>query len=227
MKFLTDYGDLIIDQVDANEDGWITIQSQSITFDKTRYFIDQFNKDFPNCTLLGNDDSDKFTFLSELCARTPSMRKWFASVSVSYSDTTQLPLYLKNRVAPDEYKSVLNKILILKDELASVVKERNDLARKYTRDLEALNNKERAITEKTIGTDNVMKIVYLTTESLPLSIQLRIQGYMANSSDIDIVDSRRRLAQEYLAKFKIALLDLNKINPKMNVNKIVQEIELK
>lgn len=227
MKINTNFGDLNIEEPGANEGQWVTIESQSITFDKNDFFIRKFNNDFPTYTLLGSNTLEKFTFLSELCARTPTMRKWYASVSICYSDSTQLPLYLKDVVAPDEYKAVQEKLLVLRDELARVTKKRNELAAKYSADLNILRNEEKIVVKKTIGADNIMKIVTLTTESLPLSIQMKIQSYMANSSDADVADNRRRLAQEYLAKFKSALIRLDKVSTISDIDGLIEEISLK
>lgn len=148
MKFTSDFGSFDIADVSSDEDNWVTIQSQSVSYDKTDYFIERFNEEFAGFNLLGSTNQEKFTFLSELCARTPAMREWFAATSVGYSDTTQLPLYLKDRVAPDKFKAIQDKFLVLKDKLAEVINERNELARKYTRDLESLKLKEQDITRK-------------------------------------------------------------------------------
>lgn len=227
MKIETSLGNLNIDEVSKSEDGWITIQSQSVTYDKNEFFVTEFSKQFPLYTLLGSNNLEKFNFLTELCARTPRMREWFAATSIQYSDTTQMPLYLKNCVEPSEYKMIQEKMLKLKDELAVVIKKRNDLSAKYQADLSALQEEERAVVKKTIGSDNILKIVTLTTECLPLSIQMKIQSYMANSPDADIADNRRRLAQEYLAKFKVALIELNKVKEISNIDDLINEIELK
>jgi hypothetical protein len=227
MMISTEFGVLNIDEVGPDEDGWVTIKSQSVTFDKTSFFVGKFNEDFPAYNLSGSNDDEQFTFLSELCARTPAMRKWFASVSVIYSNTSQLPLYLKDEVSPEEYKSVQNKTLALKDQLAEVIKERNDEARKYTAALERLREKELNITRKATGADNIMKINLLNTEALPLSLQLKIQAYMPAGQDIEVADGRRRLAQEYLARFKVELLKLNRNVPDLDVDEVVRSIELK
>jgi len=148
-------------------------------------------------------------------------------VSIKYSNTTQLPLYLKDRVAPEAYKRVQEGLLEIKEELASIVKERNELAAKYTADLERLKVREREVVKKTIGDNNILKIVSLTTTSLPLSIQMKIQSYMANSPDADIADNRRRLAQEYLAIFKAELIDINNTKPIKDIDALIEEIQLK
>jgi hypothetical protein len=93
--------------------------------------------------------------------------------------------------------------------------------------LDQLRVKEQNIISKTIGADNTMKIVSLSTDALPLSIQMRIQSYMANSEDADVADNRRRLAQEYLAKFKTELIILDKIKPIANIDALIDEIALK
>jgi len=227
MQFETSFGEINIEEVGIYEDGWITIKSQSVTIDKNSFYIDEFKSDFPSYTLLGSNELEKFKFLSELCSRSPELRKWYAATTLKYSDTTQLPLYLKNSVAPNEYKRVQDKLLLLKDRLASVIKKRNELAAKYSADLDALEIEEHHVVNKTIGDDNILKIVSLTTECLPLSIQMKIQSYMANSSDADIADNKRRLAQEYLAKFKLALIKMSKENPNLNLDYLINELQLK
>jgi hypothetical protein len=227
MKIEYSTGTINITEPGPDQSDWTVIKSQSVSFDKNQFYINEFNKDFPDYTLLGSNDLDKFTFLSELCARNPAMSKWYASVSIKYSNTTQLPLYLKNRVAPDVYVGIQEGLLRLKDELAEIVKERNDLAVQYTADLERLKSKERDVVKKTIGDDNILKIVSLTTSSLPLSIQMKIQSYMANSPDADVADNRRRLAQEYLALFKAELIDINAASPIKDLDALIEEIQLK
>lgn len=227
INFETSFGNFDIEDAGGNQDDWIVIKSKSVTYDKNEFFIDEFSKDFPTYNLLGSNNLDKFTFLSELCGRTPAMRKWFAATSIKYSNTTQLPLYLKDAVAPSEYKVVQDKLIELKDKLSAVIKERNDLAAKYKADLATLELKERSVVKKTIGDDNILKIVSLTTESLPFSIQMKIQSYTAGSSDSDISDNRQRLAQEYLVKFKTALIKLNAENKIKDVDDLIEEVELK
>lgn len=227
MEFESSYGNFVLDDVIGNEDDWITIQSQTVTYDKNEFFIEQFNLDFPSYKILGSNNLEKFTFLSELCGRKEIMRKWFAATSIKYSNTTQLPLYLKDGVAPNDYKRVQDNLIKLKDELAKIIKKRNELAEKYSSDLAELEKEERSVVKKTIGDDNVLKIVSLTTESLPLSIQMKIQSYTAGSADADLADNRRRLAQEYLARFKTSLIKLNKAKKITDIDALLKEIEIK
>jgi hypothetical protein len=217
----------LFNEVGALEEDWIVVKSQSVTFDKNDFFIKQFNKDFPNFKLLGSGNFEKFTFLAESCARSPIMREWFASVSIKYSETTQLPLYLKNKVAPDDYKIYLERILELKDELSQIVLSRNNLAIQYNKDLAELKEQEDIIIKRSIGQDNILKILYLNTECLPFSIQLKVQGYEPKNPDVDVATSKRRLAQEYLVQFKIALLDLVKEKPDLDIDSLLQEVAIK
>jgi hypothetical protein len=227
MKIDSSAGTINLADPGPDQDDWIVIKSQSVTYDKNDFFINEFENDFPGYTLIGSDALDKFTFLSELCGRNSAMSKWFAATSLKYSNTTQLPLYLKDSVAPDEYKRVQEGLLVIKEKLAEVVKARNELSAKYVADLEKLKAREREVVKKTIGDDNILKIVSLSTESLPLSIQMKIQSYMANSPDADIADNRRRLAQEYLARFKKQLIDINSITPIKDIDALIDEISLK
>lgn len=223
----TELGKLVVEEASLNPDDWIVIKSQSKVFDKESFIVSEFIKDYPGFTPLGSNDSEKFKFITELCGRQPALRAWYAASSVKYSDTTQLPLYLDKCVDPEEYAIIQDNLLRMKDELAVVVKARNDLAAKYNSDLEALRKREADIISKSTGGNNAMKIVNLTTEALPLSIQMKIQSFDVKTGDLDIADSRRRLAQEYLAKFKIALFEFVKDNPTVDLDSLINSIQLK
>lgn len=227
MEIDTNFGRISISEPVADEEKWVTFPSESAEFNKAGFFIKKFKEDFPEYSLLGKEDKDKLKFLTELCARMPITRKWFSSVSLKYSNNSQLPLYFKDAVTPEVFMDVQGKITNMKDELASVIKERNDLAAKYTADLELLNTKEKEIIKKNLGHDNIMKILFMKTEALPFSIQMKIQSYMPSGSDIEVADSRRRLAREYLAKFKVELLKMNKEKPDLDVDILLSEIQLK
>lgn len=227
MKFESKQGIIEFEEVGVNEDDWITIKSQSVSFDKCSFFVDAFRRDYPAFNLLGSNDVEKFDFLAEACGKSPTFRNWFASVSIKYSDTTQTPLFLKNRVAPDEYKVLMDQVLVIKNELSQIVKSRNDLAIEYNRNLTRLKEQEDRIVSRLIGQNSTLKILYLNSECLPFSIQLKIQGYNPQNVDTDITTSKRRLTQEYLAKFKIALLDLVKEKPEVDIDALLDELAVK
>lgn len=227
MQISTSFGTLNVNDPGSDQDNWVTIEAQSIVYDKNSFFINEFKSDFPDYTLLGSNDFEKYVFLSELCARNKSLRLWFAATRAKYSNTTQLPLYLQDSVTPEEYVSIQEKLLEIKDKTAVIINKRKDLAAKYAADLAELENEERRVVNETIGVNNILKIITLTTDSLPLSIQMLIQSYTAGSQDQDIADNRRRLAQEYLAKFKVALIKLNEEVDDLNIDDLVKEIELK
>lgn len=227
MKFESDFGVLNVNDPAISEDGWITIQSQSVVYNKAEFVVEAFNRDFPGYNVLGYNIDEKFNFVTELCSRQPALREWYALTSLAYSDTTQLPLYLKESVAPDHYKRIQDKLLEMKDDLAQIVRARVELAEKYTEDLKRLKIEEQNIIKRSLGVDNVLKIVNLSTECLPLSIQMMIQGYNPKDHDLDVADSRRRIAQEYLAQFKIGLLKLNDENPNLDVDKLIEHLQLK
>lgn len=227
MTIESSQGIIEIEPVGSDESDWFTIKSQSITFSRQDFFIDEFNRDFPQAKLLGSTNEEKFIFLNELCSRKKVLTNWYAGVGIKYSNTTQLPLYLKDSVEPSEFKRIQNSLIEMKDKLAETINERNQAAKDYKAKLESIELKENEIIRKATAGDNVMKIVNLSTESLPFSIQMLIQGYTPTNADQDLADNKRRFAQEQLAKFKIALLKLNKENKNLDVDKLIKEIELK
>jgi hypothetical protein len=227
MTIKTSQGNINVDPVGPDQDEWFTIKSQSVTFSKQDFFIDQFESSFPDSVLLGSTNESKFKFLNELCSRKRVLQNWYSSVSLKYSNSTQLPLYLKYRVDPSEFKRIQDKMLSMKDKLSNTIIERKKAADVFKQTIDLIEAKENKIIEDSTSGDNIMKIVNLSTESLPFSIQLLIQGYTPTNVDEDLADNKRRYAQEQLAKFKIALLKLNEENENIDIDKLIEEIELK
>jgi hypothetical protein len=227
MSIETSQGLLEIEEIGSDRNKWVTIESQSVSFNKQDFYIEEFESSFPEYKLIGSNSKEKFKFLTELCARTKVMKLWFSTVTINYSNTTQLPLYLKDSVSPMEYKHVQGKLLEIKSELTKIVEKRNVISAKYTAELEKLEAEEKAVVKKTIGANNILKIVSLTTESLPLSIQMKIQSYTSESEDLDISDNKRRFAQECLAKFKTALIKMDKVSSIEDIDVLIEEISLK
>jgi hypothetical protein len=227
MAIETSQGLLEIEEIGSDSNKWVTINSQSVSFDKQGFYIKEFEDSFPTYNLVGSNSEEKFKFLTELCARTKVMKLWLATVTINYSNTTQLPLYLKDSVTPAEYKCVQEKLLDIKSELSKIVEKRNVISAKYTADLNKLEAEEKAVVKKTIGANNILKIVTLTTQSLPLSVQMKIQAYTSESDDLDISDNRRRFAQECLAKFKTALIKMDKESTIDDIDVLLDEISLK
>lgn len=219
--------ELDIQDITSEQNDWISIKSQSFIFDKRDFFIESFNRSFPDSKLLGSDSTEKFNFVSSLCSRNNSLKRWYTLTSIQFSEMTQLPLYLKDSVSPSDFKKISDKLNLLKKKTSSFVQERTDLAAKYSKDLKDIEEREKCIVKKTLGDDNIMKILSLNTEALPLSIQMKIQTYGNESSDLDMADSRRQYAQEYLAKFKVALIKLSTENKNFSVDDFIEEIQLK
>jgi hypothetical protein len=96
------------------------------------------------CEILGTNlcarfwQKEKFTFLFGLCSRQPGLHGWFNSVDIKFSETTQLLLYPKSRFTLAISKKRMRIVLDMKEELAKIIKKRNDLAEKYSNDLKQL-----------------------------------------------------------------------------------------
>lgn len=227
ITFGTSVGDLNIEQPSFNEDEWIVVRSASETTDKSKFFVTAFDKDFPSIVLAGKDSGEKYAYLCDLCSRSRNLKRWLAATQLSYSNTAQLPLYLKDSVEPADYRIVQDNILVLKSELKVISAERKRISEKYSSDLDALDMREADIVKKVVGDDNIMKILLLTSDCLPLSLQIKIKEYKPTSEDAKTARNRRALSQEYLAKFKAELLRINAEVPNFDVDALVEELSLK
>lgn len=223
----TSYGDIVINDVSDEIDGWIVKDAEVIEYSKATVIVESFEKQFPHIKLLGNDDSTKFDYLTNLVSRSDKLFQWFALEKIKYSELTQLPSYLKGRIDASEFSSIQKKISCVNDVIADFADQRAKLAIEYKNNLKKLQKKMDASIDKTIADDKVIKVLTLTTQSLPLSMINAIESYSPRTSDINFDEKKKLYARELLTLFKVDLLDKIKDNPDLDVDLLIDEISLK
>uniref|UniRef100_A0A2V0RI88 Uncharacterized protein n=1 Tax=viral metagenome TaxID=1070528 RepID=A0A2V0RI88_9ZZZZ len=210
-----------------NENDWIVVVSESSSYNKEEVLVNAFEKDFPEIKLIGNDVSSKYIFLTSVTARSKALLKWYAAAKLSYSELTQLPLYLADHVHPSEFIKVREKASEINVVVSEFSKRAQSLAREYSEKLKKIENeRDEAISEIKLN-DNLIKIVTLQVIDLPLSIQMSIEGYAPKDISRDVSESRRVYARECLTTFKVSLLKLINDEPEVDINDIVKELGLK
>jgi len=220
-------GFIEFNQPDKSEDNWVVIKSESVAYDKKALILDKFRTDFPHLPISGVDDDVKFDNLTRLCGRTRELARWFAQANLLYSDLTQLPLYLKDHVEPGAYSKIKDKVLLLNKKAAANAEARRELALEYEKKVKRLDAEYKADVSKFIGSDKVLKIITLTAEAMPASLQLALDNYTPADKEVDIGESRKRYAREMLIQFKIKLLEIIEADPSIDIDELVSSMALK
>jgi hypothetical protein len=218
-----------IDVKDNQKDmnGWVVIENQSFSFDKTEIIHDEFIKDWPHIKLFGESTQDRYDLICRLASRSPEMSEWLSLKNILYSDTTQMPTWVKGYVDPNEYKLRARKLLVLSDLSAEYADKKSAAAREYTAAIRKLESEQALKARKIMDGDNVLKILCLNSSSLPISLQLAIEGYTPADKQQDISESRKVYAREMLIQFKIALLNAWKNQNISDIDDVVRELKTK
>jgi hypothetical protein len=138
-----------------------------------------------------------------------------------------VPLYLKNKLEPSKFKEISVKIAEINDIIADASKTRQDEAVKYKERLDIINFDEKRKIDSIIRDDNIVEILTLSSERLPISIQLLINRYTPKDTDIDEKLAKRSFSRECLISYKTSLIELVQQKPEIRISDIIEENRLK
>jgi hypothetical protein len=226
-SFKTDFGDIVIDDISDNIDNWIVKDAEVIEYSKATVLVEAFESQFPHIKLLGNSDDEKFDYLTNLVSRSDKLLQWFALEKVNYSELTQLPSYLTDVIDKSEFKKIRSKITEVNNVIADFAEQRAKLALEYKANLRKLERQLDAKIDKSIGNDNVVKVLTLTSQSMPLSLINAIESYNPQTSDINFDEKKKLYARELLTRFKVSLLKKVNEDPDIDIDTLIDEISLK
>lgn len=226
-KFVNDGISIEVKGLPADKESWVSIQSASVEYDKRQTIIDKFAKDWPEVKLFGNTTDEKFDLLSRLASRSPDINEWLGIANIYYSDTTQMPLWLKEYVEPGEYRGKAEKLLLITENAAKYSNLKNEAAREFQAKIKKLDKDQAEGARKIVGGDKILKVISLDARSLPVSLQLAIEGYTPADKELDIAESRRVYTRELLIQFKRSLLTMLQEHPEVDIDKYVLSIRSK
>jgi len=206
---------------------WIVVEEGSVAYDKDSALLRQFKIDFPNITLLGKDEEEEVDYLKKVISRSAAMRRWSSNFTISYTATFQMPLYLKDILPSKELDEVRNDVERINESIVLANKQKDKLNEQYKRDLEAIDlrvNKEITLIR---SKSQLVAILSIKQELLPLSIQMSIEAYRPIDPQLDVSESRRKYARECLVRFKRALVMQLKHDPTFIVDDAIRSLQLK
>lgn len=208
-------------------DDWIVVEEGSIAYDKDSALLRQFKTDFPNVALIGENEEEEIDYLKKVISRSSAMRRWSSNFTISYTATFQMPLYLKDVISTKELDEVRSDVERINECIVHANRQKDKLSEQYKRDLEAIDNKMNKDVAILRGKSQLVAILSVQQDLLPLSIQMSIEAYRPVDPQLDVSESRRKYARECLVRFKRALVMQLKHDPTFIVDDAIRALQLK
>lgn len=208
-------------------DDWTVKKAEVVTYAKEEVIVKSFEKSFPHIALMGNSYQEKFEFLGNLVSRNDRLLEWFTLEKLSYSELAQLPSYLTDLVEPKKFRDIQEKISSVNDVISDFTIRRNAAAEEYHEKLRKIDLEMNQKVKEIKGEDKIIKVLTLTSQSLPLSMAAALERYNSNTSDVDFADKKQLYVRELLTNFKVSLLKLIKDDPDIDIDSIINEVSLK
>jgi hypothetical protein len=213
-------GDLKIKLPDDKYLNWAVVKDQTFKVNKGDLIVDKFNEDFPALRVGDYDE------LIKLCSRSKKLNEWQTAANVLYSDTAIMPLYLDDVLEPKEHKELTIKVTNINNIISIFQDKRKALAEKYQIEMRKIDSDEEIETSKILKGDKKLQILTLNTTSLPGQVQKAIIGYKPADA-LNTQESRTMFAREMLVNYKVALFNLIKQNPEIDILKLVDDNQTK
>jgi anion-transporting ArsA/GET3 family ATPase len=215
------YGTIKFSPPSDRVNDWLVIKQESISYDKDVVLLESYNKNFPYAKV------NNYEELTDIVSRSSKLNEWFANESLKYGMAVQVPLYLKNKLEPSQFKEVSRKIAEINDIIANSSKIRQAEAVKYKETLDTINTDEKSQIDNIIKDDNIVEVLTLSSERLPISIQLLINRYTPKDADIDEKLAKKSFSRECLISYKTSLLELVQQKPEIKISDVIEENRLK
>jgi hypothetical protein len=218
---------LSVNDATENLDNWTVKKSEVVMYYKEEVIVKSFQAAFPHISLLGDSFEEKFQFIGGLVSRNEKLLEWFSLEKLKYSDLAQLPSYLKDFIEPKQFANLQEKVSSVNSVISDYTARRTIAAKEYQNKLKQIDNEMNLKVKAIKGEDKIIKVLTLTSQSLPLSMAAALERYNANTDDADFADKKKLYVRELLTNFKVSLLKLIKEDPDIDIDLIISELSLK
>lgn len=218
---------ITVDNASDSIDDWIVKEAEVIKYSKESVITESFIKQFPHIAVLGDTYEEKFDYVTNLVSRSDKLLQWFAIEKIKYSNLSQLPNYLDGLVEPSEFKHIQENITSINKSISDFSDRRKKATEKYKQELRLIDKEERTVVDNKINSNKIIKVLTLTSQSLPLSMVSAIESYNAQTTDTNFDEKKKLYGRELLTKFKVSLLKAIKDNPDIDLDSLIDELSLK
>lgn len=219
MNFDYKFGKVGVNIPSTDEGGWYTIEQQSFMIDKREFILKHFKTDFPNVKVKDYDQFEK------VLNRSTKLQEWYQKVSLLYADSIQLPVAFKENFDPVEYKEFFKDMTRYKQCLVNESKEIEELSMRFNEDLSIIKDNWKSKRDEIVNINQVYKILTLTADRLPISLQIEIENYTPSTGDV--LQKKRLYAREMLITYQKALLEVLKQDDSIDLEVIIEENSVK
>lgn len=218
-KRTTKIGDIEIERLSADQSTWYTVQQQSFTIDKEAFILEQFSKDFPTMKIKDFDQ------LKNVLSRSRKLQEWYATSSLLYADSIQLPVAFKDIFEPARYQEAFKDMMEYKSFLAKESEDISILAKKFDDDLASIKEKYKKELQRVVSKDKIYPILTLRSDDMPITIQIEIENFTPKTSDT--VQQKTIYARELLICYQRALLQKVKDDPEIDIIALIEAQKVK
>jgi hypothetical protein len=208
-------------------DDWTVKKAEVVQYCKEEVIVKAFEEKFPHISLLGDSFESKFEFIGGLVSRNENLLEWFSLEKLKYSELAQLPSYLKDLIEPKQFVDLQEKVSNINLVISDYTARRAVAAKEYQDKLSKIDAEMKGKVNFIKGEDKIMKVLTLTSQSLPLSMAAALERYNVKSTEVDFADKKKLYVRELLTNFKVSLLKLIKEDPDIDIDYIISEITLK
>lgn len=159
-----------------------------------------------------------FKTISNLVSRSLALREWYADQIEDFILEVEVPEYYNDVLEPREYKELSSKVSKYNDNNAKESAELLKLSIEHKKKVAEVKEKYKKLNETLLNND-LVKILTLSSEALPLGLQLKLENY--TPSDQEDVRTSALYGRELLVRYKIFLIEKSKAGE--NISEIIRE----
>lgn len=217
-------GSVTINQPDTKDPNkWLIVKDESSKPDKKKFMLDQLKADEPNISnSLEQAETDKdkrYELLMKLVSRSKALAEWLKRANDKYSLSAVMPTYYDKIVKPEDYDASRRKIEKISELAARKQLELNQAAVEYRNKCLLIENRYNGLINP-LKDDNITKVLTLSSDQLPISIQLAIESY--NPGTPSTLPTKDVYAREMIAQYKILLLQQLTTQPDLDIDSIIK-----
>lgn len=200
---------LRVQKPQKNSDQWVCVQSESVEVDRQGFMLDQWVKTYDKRFPVKDFDQ-----LVRICGSNRAFTEWYALTSALYSETTQVPLFLKGMIDPNEYKDKSRLISEINRVNSAGSARLQAFARKVELERKVIEKEIEEDIKKLLAKDKIVRVLTLNSTYLPMSITLLIDNFSPKENPDVMKDL---FAREMLISYKKSLVQLIIDDPDIDI----------
>ena len=157
-------------------DDWKRKEAETIRYWKSEFIVNAFRTDFPEIQIPMDDIEAHYRLMSRFVSRSEKLFQWLSLQKLKYTELAKLPKYLEGLVNPEDFKKASDPMTSFSDTISEYAKKKKDLSDQYRFDLKKLEDRLKNEISFQTKDNNLVKILTLSSQSLPLPLGSLIEN---------------------------------------------------